>query len=268
MKRIGVLLCGAAFVLAGCVSGGGSMSSAVSESGAERPIMDLPPTNAAERAAQVHVELGTAYVEIGRYDVALDEARIALAYQSGYPPAFHLMGIVYTFIEDNTAARENFLRALRAAPNDPDFNNSYGWFLCLNGAEQEGLRRLDLAARNPYYRFPARPHTNAGLCQLRLDDVAAAEGHFRRALALQAENAVALYWLAELAQRQGDYLAAQRHLVALHRLAEPTPESAWLGLRVERKLGNHHAEASYAAQLSGRFRNSPEYQAMTRGEYE
>lgn len=269
MKRLAMLVCGLALVLSGCVTTGpGGTGVSAGDGVADRPILDMPPASEAERAAQVHIELGSAYVEIARYDVALDEARIALAYQAGYPPAFHLMGIVFTFIEDNVAARENFLRALRAAPNDPDFNNSYGWFLCLNGEEREGLSRLESAIRNPYYRFPTRPLTNAGLCQMRLSNMAEAESHFRRAVAMQPDNVVALYWLAELSVRKGDYRAAQRHLVALHRAAEPTPESVWLGLRVERKLGNHHAEASYAAQLSGRFRDSPEYQAMIRGEYE
>lgn len=266
MKRMSILP-GLVVVLAltACAGGGARPDAEVI---ADRPLLELPPSSEAEKGALIHVELGTAYFEIGRYDVALDEARIALAHLPTYAPAFHLMGLVYMFIEDNAAARENFLRALRAAPNDPDFNNSYGWFLCVTGEEKEGLRRLDIAARNPYFRFPTRPHTNAGLCHLRLGDHATAEGHFRRAVALQPDNAIALYGLAEIAYRKKDYPSAQRQLVALHQQAEPTPQSAWLGLRVERKLGNRQAEASYAAQLSGRFKDTPEYQAMNRGEFE
>ena len=200
---------------------------------ADRPVLETPP--ATER---VHIDLGTAYFEVGRYDVALDEARIALAYAPEFSPAFHLMGLVYMFIDDDVAARDNFLRALRSAPNDPDFNNSYGWFLCLNGEEAEGLRRLALAARNPYYRSPTRPHTNAGLCHLRLDQVDEAEIQFRRAVALQQNNPVAMLGLAEVAYRKGELIQPQM------------------------------AQASYAAQLRGRFNDSPEHRAMTQGEYE
>ncbi|HRP95296.1 MAG TPA: type IV pilus biogenesis/stability protein PilW [Rhodocyclaceae bacterium] len=235
---------------------------------AQRPLLDTPPANEAQARARINTELGTAYFEVGRFDVALDEARTALRHDPEYAPAFHLMGLVYMFVEDTAAARENFLRALRIAPNDPDFNNSYGWFLCTQGEELDGLQRLALAARNPYYRHPTRPYTNAGLCHLRLGDDEAAAEQFRRALALDGVNAQALYHLAAIAYRHGDYRAAREHLVKLHQQREPTAESAWLGLRTERRLGNREAEASYAAQLRGRFNDSGEHRQMIQGNFE
>ena len=263
MKRVLVALT-CALLLAACTTSGGP---AVSGS-AERPLSDMPPATPADARAKVHVELGLAYFQIGRYDVALDEARNALAQQGSYAPAYHLMGLVYMFIDDLPAARENFLRALRTAPSDPEFNNSYGWFLCATGQEREGLERLALAARNPYYRTPTRPYANAGLCHLRLKDDVAAEAQFLRAVQLDAGNAQALYHLAAIAYRRGAYGQARAYLVQLHQQRDPTPESVWLGLRTERKLGNREAEASYAAQLRGRFADSAEFQAMSRGQYE
>jgi type IV pilus assembly protein PilF len=269
MKRMwSVVAVSSVVLLAGCAGTGGGSEFGGGAVVADRPLLDLPPTSERERGAHVHVELGTAYFEVGRYDVALDEARIALAHMPSFAPAFHLMGLVYMFIDDPVAARDNFRRALSAAPNDPDFNNSYGWFLCLNGDEKEGLRRLDIAARNPYFRFPARPQTNAGLCHLRLGEYELAEPRFRRALALQADNLTAQYGLAEVTFKKGDPAGAQRMLVTLHQQAEPTAESVWLGLRVERKLGNRSAEASYAAQMEGRFKDSPQYLLMKKGAYE
>lgn len=240
-----------------------------SSAGADvRPYSDAPPANQAEARAKVNVELGTAYLEIGRFDVALDEARAALEHSSGYPPAHHLMGLVYMLINDVPAARDNLQRALSAAPNDPDFNNSYGWFLCSHGSAEQGLRHLNSAARNPYYRFSTRAYTNAGLCYLQLkDDVQAAE-QFRRALSVEPSNVQAMLNLAEIAYRQGDYLGARQQLVTLHQLREPTAASAWLGLRTERRLGNRESEASYAAQLRGRFSDSQEYRSMMQGQYE
>lgn len=269
MKRMCLLMmvC-AALLLAGCAGMGGAGGSGAGTPAADRPLLDLPPANESERGAKVHVELGTAYFEVGRYDVALDEARVALMHRAGYAPAYHLMGLVYMFIDDIPAARENFLQALAAAPNDPDFNNSYGWFQCLNGDAEDGLRRLEIASRNPYYRFPSRPQTNAGLCHMRQGEFDLAETRFRRALALDPENLAAQFGLADVSYRRGDYPTAQRILVALHRQTEPTAESVWLGLRVERKLGNRSAEASYAAQLEGRFEDSPQYLLMMKGEYE
>jgi len=247
---------------AGVPAGGGTAASA------DRPVSDLPPATSADARAKVHVELGLAYFQVGRHDVALDEARAALAQQGSYSPAFHLMGLVYMAIDDIPAARANFERALATAPNDPDFNNSYGWFQCATGQERQGLERLALAARNPYYRTPTRPHTNAGLCHLRLKDDAAAEAQFQRALQLDAANSQALFHLAGIAYRRGAYEQARVLLVQLHQQREPTAESAWLGLLTARKLGNREAESSYAAQLRGRFADSTEFQSMNQGHYE
>lgn len=257
-----------ALALAACAATPPGGPGAGSVASADRPVSDLPPATEADARAKVHVDLGLAYFQIERYDVALDEARTALGHRPGYSPAYHLMGLVYMFIDDIPAARDYFLRALRLAPNDPDFNNSYGWFQCATGHEREGLERLALAARNPYYRTPTRPYTNAGLCHLRLKDDDAAQAQFLRAVQLDGANTQALFHLAAIAYRRGAYEQARVHLVQLHQQREPTAESVWLGLRTERKLGNREAESSYAAQLRGRFADSVEFQTMNRGNYE
>ncbi|THF61827.1 type IV pilus biogenesis/stability protein PilW [Pseudothauera nasutitermitis] len=256
-----------ALTLAACATTpGGSIGG--SSPAADRPISDLTPATAAEARAKAHVELGMAYLQLGRFDIALDEAQIALQDDASYAPAFHLRGLVFMFVEDFAKAEESLSRALRQAPGDPEFNNSYGWFLCLRGREAEGLERLALAARNPYYRVPTRPHTNAGLCHLRKGDQAAAEQAFLRAVDADPSNVQALFELAAIAYRKGDYGSARIYLVRLHQQSEPTPETVWLGLRTERRLGNHDAEASYAAQLRSRFADSPQYGLMQQGRFE
>ncbi|WP_332673717.1 type IV pilus biogenesis/stability protein PilW [Aromatoleum sp.] len=258
----------AAFVCASSLLGACATGAGAGGAVAERPVSQIPPANAAVASAKVHVDLGLAYLQIGRYAVALDEAKAALASDAAYSPAYHLMGLVYMYIDDHAAARESFQRALAMAPNDPEFNNSYGWFQCMTGQEKEGLQRLALAARNPYYQTPARPYTNAGLCHLRRGDDVAAEAEFRRAAQLEPANAQAIYHLAAIAYRRGGYVVARDYLIQLHQRTEPTAESVWLGARTERKLGNHEAESSYVAQLRGRFADSAEFRAMNQGNYE
>jgi type IV pilus assembly protein PilF len=253
-----------AVLAGGCVTNppGGDPQRAV------RPQADIPTQNAAQAGAKVHVDLGLAYLEVGRNEVALDEARSALQLASDYAPAYHLMGLVYMNLGDARAAREYFERALALAPGDPDFDNSYGWFLCTQGQREAGLERLLRAARNPYYRTPTRPYTNAGLCYLRDKDDAGAERFFRRAVQADPNNAEALFQLASIAYRRGDFAAASADLVELHQRYAPTAASLWLGLRTERRLGHREAEASYAAQLRNRFAGSPEFQALAQGRFE
>ncbi len=262
--RISLLL--AALFVSACATlpGAGDAGSAA----ISRPLSDVSPSTPAESRARVHVDLGMAYFEIGRYDVALDEARIALNDSPDYAPAYHLLGLAYMLIEQHAPARQSFEQALRHAPGDPEFNNSYGWFLCTQGEELRGLERLALSARNPYYRHATRPYTNAGLCHLRLKDDAAAEGQFLAAVQADPSNRQALYQLADIAYRGGRYEQTRSHLIRLHQQSEPSAASVWLGLRTERRLGNHDAEASYAAQLGSRFGSAEEYKMMMQGKYE
>ena len=262
--RISLLL--AALFVSACATlpGAGDAGSAA----ISRPLSDVSPSTPAESRARVHVDLGMAYFEIGRYDVALDEARIALNDSPDYAPAYHLLGLAYMLIEQHAPARQSFEQALRHAPGDPEFNNSYGWFLCTQGEELRGLERLALSARNPYYRHATRPYTNAGLCYLRLKDDAAAEGQFLAAVQADPSNRQALYQLADIAYRGARYEQTRSHLIRLHQQSEPSAASVWLGLRTERRLGNHDAEASYAAQLGSRFGSAEEYKMMMQGKYE
>ena len=48
----------------------------------------------------------------------------------------------------------------------------------------------------------------------------------------------------------------------------PTPEALWLGVRLERKLGNKAGEGSYASQLRSRYPTSREYQLFLKGNFE
>lgn len=258
----------ASSIIVTLVSACATMPGGSIDGSAVRPLSDTPAASPAQNRAKIGVELGMAYFEVGRFDIALDEARAALVHDSGYAPAYHLMGLVYMYLNDLGAARQSFERALSSAPSDPEFNNSFGWFQCATGQEQDGLQRLAMAARNPYYRFPARALTNAGLCHLRLRDDAAAAEQFRRALMLDPANEQANLQLAAIAYRAGDLDGARRRLAEMHRVREPSAETLWLGVLIERRAGNTQGEASYASQLRSRFADSPEYQALTEGRYE
>ena len=102
--------------LAGCA--GGNFGAPVAS--IERPVSDRPTVTDAQRKAKVHVDLGLAYLQAGRYGVALDEAKSAAHYDPRYAPAYQLMGLVHMYLEENAVAAANFERALQLAPGDPE----------------------------------------------------------------------------------------------------------------------------------------------------
>ncbi|MDR1228669.1 MAG: type IV pilus biogenesis/stability protein PilW [Azoarcus sp.] len=262
------------FILAGCAASttppqASSLDVAPSYRGPySRPLSDVPPANDAESKARVHTELGMEYLGLGRTRVALDEARVALDADSGYAPAHHLMGLIYMELEQDGQADGAFRRALGSGPGDPDFNNSYGWFLCRQRRFAEAMSHFATAEANPYYCCKARPRINAGLCLLESNDPAGAEVQFAKALEADPASSEALYQLARAGYRRGNYRRAHELLGQYHQRFDPSARSVWLGLCAARRLGEHHAEASYTEQLRGRFAGSFEGALLMQGKYE
>jgi type IV pilus assembly protein PilF len=264
MNRIlAALLTG--LLLAGCTATGSGPGSG---EGAQQPTSSKPAENEQQQRAKVHTELGSLYMLDGRYAIAMEEARIALAADSNYAPAYNLLGLTHMVLNEPRLAEENFNTALRLAPGDPEIRNNFGWFLCQNGREQRSIEYFMAAGKNPLYTSPTKPFTNAGICAMRMKDDKAAEEYLSTALRLSPTNTQALFWLADISYRKGRYSEARQWTTDIERMMEPTAEVIWLALRIERKLGNREAEARYASQLRRRFVGSPEHRLLNQGQYD
>jgi type IV pilus assembly protein PilF len=171
-------------------------------------------------------------------------------------------------LKDPTKAEANFERALRLSPNDGDINHNYGWFLCQSGREPESIKYFLQALRNPLYGSAARTYSAAGVCSMRAGNTKDADEFFQRALKLEPDDPAALLPLAQIRFRQGKIDDARRLVSRYNKLVSPNPESLWLALRIERRLGERVAEQSFANQLRRRFPNSAENQALQRGQYD
>jgi type IV pilus assembly protein PilF len=218
--------------------------------------------------ARLHTELAALYYGNNNMAVALEELRAALAADSNYAPAHGMYGLVYMRLKDNKRAEESFERALRLAPNDPDINHNYGWFLCQSGREPDSIKHFLAAIRNPLYPGPWRSYSAAGVCSLRMNQVKDAEAFFERALKLEPDEPASLLQLGQIRYRQGNIGEARRLVGRHNKLVSPSAESLWLALRIERRLGERLQEQAYANQLRRRFPTSPEYLALQRGQYD
>jgi type IV pilus assembly protein PilF len=176
--------------------------------------------------------------------------------------------ITCSALKDEKAAEESFTRALRLAPADPEINNDFGWFLCQSGRERQSLSHFEIASRSQLYSTPTKPLTNAGICSLSIRDDKGAEEFLLRALRADATNSDAQFLLADICYRTGRLSQAKNRLADVHRMSEPTAQTTWLGLRLERKLGDREEEMRYVNQLRRKFQESREYQLLMQGNYE
>jgi type IV pilus assembly protein PilF len=261
---LGLVVC---LGLAACSSG--SVSPAVKKP-AEDEVDSRQPTKPRDprTRAKLHTELGAMYLQSGNLTVALEELSIAILIDPDYATAYSMRGLAAYRIRELQLADQDFRRALSLDGKDPEINNNYGWFLCQVGREKEALSHIQAAMKNPLYKTPEKAYLNAGSCYARIGDLDTAEGYVQQSLRILPGNPPALLELANINYRKGDLELARQGLGDLLRHNEPNAEALWLGVRIERALGNRSAEARYTSQLRRKFPLSPEAQELLKGKPE
>jgi type IV pilus assembly protein PilF len=227
-----------------------------------------PQREDALRRAQIHTELGAAYFEVGQYAIAIEELEDALSAMPNYAPALNQLALVHMALGQDGRAQQRFERALRLSPDDPSLNNNYGMFLCQRGRERDAMRHFMRAIENPLYATPEVAFINAGLCARNKGDDVRAEQFLRRALAIAPDQPQALYNLGDIAFQKGDTVAARAFVTRFLQVSVPTADSLWLAARIENKLGDRNALASYGAQLNRRFPDAPQTRAFNEGQFQ
>ncbi len=260
-RAVALALLGCLGVLAACTTAptsGLSSDALVTES-------DEPE---ARKRARIRLELASGYFEQGQTEVALDEVKRSLSADPGYAPAHVLLGLVFMRLNDARLADESFRRALQLNPRDPDALHNYGWFVCQQGQTAQAIDLFDRALASPVYGGQSKTLLAKGVCQLRARQLPEAEGSLSRAYELDPDNPITSYNLAGLLLRRGEVARAQFMARRLNNSELANAETLWLGIRIERQLGDTVAMQQLAQQLQRRFGQSPEWQAYQRGAFD
>lgn len=246
--------------LAGCASSqsGGSLS--------ELPTSSDQTSN--QKRANIRLQLAVGYYQQRQLEVALDEIKQALVADPNFAEAYSMRGLIYMEMDQMPLAEENFLRAIKLAPNNPDFSNNYGWFLCQSGHENRSISYFEAALRNRSYQSPVKALHNAGVCSLKLKKIKAAETYFLQAFKIEPDNLNISINLARIYFNRGDYERARFYISRVIKAAALSSEVLWLAIKIEHKLGDQAAENSLVTQLRRRHVDSSEYAAYKRGAYD
>lgn len=225
---------------------------------------DEPPQ---VRRARIRYELAASYYEQGQATVALDEIKQSLAADPNYGPAHILRGLVYMRLNDVVLAEESFRRALQINPRDAQAQHAYGLFSCEQGRYAQANELFTQALANPTYNGRARTWLVQGICQIRAGQLPEAEATLSRAYEFDPGNPIAAYNLASLKHRRGDHAGAQFIIRRVNNSELANAESLWLGVKVERSLGNDVPAAQLGQQLGRRFPQSSQWAAYQRGAF-
>ena len=179
-----------------------------------------------------------------------------------------LRGLVYMRLNDARLAEDSFRRALSFNARDADALHNYGWLLCNQKRYSESLQMFDGALSNPTYGGRAKTLMLKATCQLRMGSPADAESSFSRAYELDPANPYVGFNLASLEFQRGDLTRSQFVIRRINNSDLANAETLWLGIKIERKLGNREAVEQLAQQLSRRFPKSRELASYQRGAFD
>lgn len=222
----------------------------------------------ARRRARIRLELAANYLQMGQANVALEEVRQALATDPGYADAYHLRGLVYMALADLALAEDSLKRAQALRPADPDIMHNYGWLLCQRQQYEPAQQQFERALAVPTYAARSKTLMSQGLCYQKAGRVADAEKALLRAYEVDAGNPVVGYQLAAILLARGEVRRAQFYIRRVNNGEFANAESLWLGVKVERALGDSVAMRQLGDQLHKRFPAAKETQAFERGAFD
>jgi type IV pilus assembly protein PilF len=219
-----------------------------------------------ERASDINLEIGIDHLRKGNLPAAKEKIDRALDQNPRNANAHAAAGLLYDRLGETKKADSHFDRALSLDSKNPDIANNYAAFLCKNERYERGEKFALQAASNPLYKTPEIGLVNAGNCARAGGDSTRAEEHYRRAIGLQPRFGAALFSLAELELEQKNYLSARAFFERYLTVARTSPSSLWLGVRIERGIGNPGTANQYAQRLKNEYPSSPETKQLLQSE--
>lgn len=216
-----------------------------------------------DRFIDTSVSAAVRYMREGQTDDAFRHLNRALEADKKNSRVHGTLALLYRMTGDTELEERHFKLAIRYNPDDPKVRNNYSTFLYREGRYKDALAQLKKAVKDPSYSQRELALYNMGRCYLKLEKPDRAVESFERAVRLKDELPEAHFHLAVLHEEAGRLRKSNAHLEAFGRYARHTPKSLWLGIRLQREIGNRDALASYELALRNLYPDSEEYRLYT-----
>lgn len=241
--------------LIGGLSGCGTASNTAREDAAYVTQSDESEIH---RRARIRLELAASYFQTGRATIALDEIKQVLALDPSNGDAYNMRGLIYMQLGEPDIADESFSKAQSLKPTDANIMHNHGWLLCQEKKYDAADRYFNQALVQRQYFQQAKTLMAQGLCHEAAGKPAEAEASLLKAYEYDAGNPVVSFNLAKLMNQRGDPRRAQFYIRRLNNGELANSESLFLGIQIEKALGDGASARSLAAQLQKRFPDSKE----------
>lgn len=253
MKSINWILLAISTALVGCQTTSKTTVSAATNDGIEVPKGEADAT----KAAEIRLALGLKYVENGYMERAKQNLIKAYEHKPDMPDVLYGLGYYYQAVYEYDKADRYYQRALDEAPDNPDYLNAYGAFLCESKKEYaKGIEYFMEAVSKPEYTLVGETYENAGFCSISAGQYEQAAEYFEKALTLSPNLSKTLYGLAEAHYKRGNARRASDYLYRFEGKSRPTANSLLLGYKVAKELNHRGNMKSYGEKLMQLFPDS------------
>lgn len=214
--------------------------------------------NKEKNLSDVNAELGAGYIGNGNYEKALVKLQKAIKLDENNATAYNYLGVLYWRLEKPALAEKSFKTSLRKSPYDASISHNYASFLCSEKRYHDSLNIFRKVFKNPLYDRLVDAYQRAGNCALKIPSPKVARKYLTQALKFDSKDPAALLGMAKLFYRQKNYKLADYYFERYTRHAKHTPDSLWLGINLQRKIGGKDKLASYILTLKNLYPDSNE----------
>lgn len=214
--------------------------------------------------AKDRVAIAAEYLQKGENERAQIHLKKALELDPKSAEAHNLMAILLDRESDLKGADKHYRKAISLQENFSKAHNNYGIFLFRQERYKDAAENFEKAAGDIGYPLRAQSFEGLGRTALKQGDTERAERAFQRALRIDSNIAGANLEMADINFQRQNMPAAQAYYKRYLKLTpdqSQTARSLWLGIRIERQLGDHNALASYELALQRLYPGSPEHKA-------
>jgi len=212
----------------------------------------------ANTSSDNYTRLGVAYLAQHNYEKAMLKLRKAIKLNNTNAIAYNYLGVLYWRLEKPEFAKKFFKTSQELSPLNAAINHNYASFLCSQKHYEEASLLFGKVFENPLYDKLSSAYQISADCDLVILQLNSAEKKYKKALQLDKKNIRAMLGIYSFDITTTNIKIAQYYFDRYEQRTTHSPDSLWLGINIQRKLGDNNKLSSYILELKNLYPDSDE----------